>query len=330
MEKKKNCSCMKCITAKRNEYHKVKAQAQAQARAQAQAQARAQQKRREMKQKYESDLQKAINRSIEDEKLKEKEQHDIEKAIRESAVNNSVTGGEDENIDDCLLSMINNLEIDNEQEDVKVITSRKRDRECDIYKYEHNTQVKKPNTYNYNEIENKNEIEKHKHINFIVGRGRVEFKGGLNIPLSPIFTNSNNVFIDGMLDVEPDIAKPLSDVDFTQFGITKEQDPENKIDVKILFDWSSAYCGGIQSIHRIAQQLRRPFEIYIPFSNSENKIPSDIKNILWQPVYDFILEDGYYPLFDWTIDVLQSSNRHISDHVNPNHYLKILFRIRKR
>ena len=309
---------MKCMRSKREKHRRLQALNH----------------QKNMKKKYESDLEKAIKQSIEEKKLNDIEQKNIEKAINESLevkkLNDVINNIDDNNnnnntndIDNYLQNMIDKLSIN----ETKIINSRKRDRDGDdMYDYKEN--IKKTNTYNENNNTTKNETKKH--INFIVGRGRDELKGGLNIPLSPIFTNGNNVFIDALTEVKPDIAIPLSEVDFTKFGITKDQDPENKIDVRIYFDWSSAYCGGLHSIHKIAQQLKRPFEIYVTLSNTENKIPSDVKNILWYRCYDFILEDGYYPLFDWTVPVLKSSGKPISDYVNPNHYLKILFRIGKR
>jgi len=322
MENKKPCSCMNRMRSKRENNRRIQALNQ-------QKKLQALNQQRNMKKKYESDLQKAIKQSIEEKKLNDIEQQNIKKAIEESLeekklndiINNIDDNNNTNDIDNYLQNMIDNLSITEK----KVITSRNGD---DMYDYKKN--IKKTNTYNENENNNKTKNETKKHINIIVGRGPKELKGGLNIPLSPIFTNGNNVFIDALPEVNPDIAKPLSEVDFTQFGITKDQDPENKTDVRIYFDWSSAYCGGLHSIHKIAQQLRRPFEIYVTLSNTENKVPSDVKNILWYRCYDFILEDGHYPLFDWTVPVLKSSGKPISDYVNPNHYLKILFRIRKR
>lgn len=176
--------------------------------------------------------------------------------------------------------------------------------------------------------------EQTSHNDFIVvvGRGRTPYRAHLNIPLNPLFNNRNVVYIDASPEVNPDICDQLINVDFTKFGITREQDPECKKSVRIFFDFSSFFCGGIQSIHKIAQQLRRPFEIYTPLSPNENIVPSDIKQIMWQPVYDFILEDGQYPLFDWGTGFVESYGRqnHIAEYVNPNKYIKIICRKRQR
>lgn len=291
-----NCMCMKCQRIKR-ENHRIMKQKNTPDNIKLQEP----KEMSEIEKKYNSDMQKAIKLSIEE--------------------NNNMNNNDEkiEELDIYLQNMINNLSIDDFSNKIKVISSRKRNRN-EGNDDNHNHSEKKSNTDNYNNT----------HIDFIVGRGREEPKGGLNIPINPLFKYRNVVFIDANSDVKPDIVSYIENIDLSHFGITQEQDPEHKIDIRFIFDWSSFFCGAIQGIHHISLQLRRPYEIYVPLTQSENYVPSDIKNILWQPIYNIVPENGKYPLFDWSIDICTSSGRPISDVVNPDMYLKIIVRKKVR
>ena len=155
------------------------------------------------------------------------------------------------------------------------------------------------------------------HFDFIIGRGRKSHPGGLNLPLHPKFSHRNVVFIDADKDVHPDVCSTLRDVDFACFGIDNKQDIDHSIQLRFMFDVSSAFCGGIQSLHGIFCQLRRPFEVFIPLNTNEFCIPSDMKRILWQPVFQLCLVHAPYPLLDWNY-------KKSAIHVNPNCYVHIM------
>ena len=158
------------------------------------------------------------------------------------------------------------------------------------------------------------------HIDFIVGRGRREFKGALNLPLHTSFNSRNCIYIDSWDVVEPDICADFNMVDFTTFGICRREDPHNNIKIRIIFDWSTFFCGCIQGLFIACTQIGRPCEMLVPLLPSERNIPSDIKQILWQPIFKIELVKGKYPLFDW-----HSSTKPIHTYVNQNVYLKILY-----
>lgn len=161
------------------------------------------------------------------------------------------------------------------------------------------------------------------HIDFIVGRGRKTHSGELNIPLNPLFLTRNTVYIDADKSLQPDIGQELYKINFEVFGITREQDPDNAISVRVLFDYSSFYCGAIQSIHTISTQLKRPYKVYVPLPPNEHKVPTDMTGILWHKCYKFELACGKYPLFDWSAENIASSNRPISEFVNAREFVVI-------
>ena len=135
--------------------------------------------------KYNNDIQKAIKSSLEDKKKDDKEKEDIEKAIKENNIinNSSITIGD---IDSQLHNMLQDLHIDEYDNKTKVITSRKRERQKDDNLYDNSDNKKKQHLSVYDE--NKN------HIDFIIGRGKLELSGGLNIPINPVF-NKRNIII---------------------------------------------------------------------------------------------------------------------------------------
>jgi hypothetical protein len=156
------------------------------------------------------------------------------------------------------------------------------------------------------------------HVDFIVGRGRKSRPGCLNFSLCPSLQHRNLVYIDSDPGACPDVRSELGSVDFTCFGIDKKQDPLHRIQIRIIFDVSSVFCGGIHSIHGIFTQLRRPFNVLIPLTRVESAIPSDIKRILWQPVYTLELVHDAYPMFDW------SETERMCQYINPSCYVKVI------
>lgn len=158
------------------------------------------------------------------------------------------------------------------------------------------------------------------HVDFIVGRGRRDFQGALNLPIDAVFNSRNCVYIDSWDLLKPDICAKFSEVNFGSYGITPFYDPFSQIQVRIFFDWSTFFCGCIQHLFKKCTELGRRCEIYVPLLPSENSIPSDIKRTLWQPVFTVELVSGKYPLFDW------GTEKNIYQYVNTNFYLKIIYR----
>lgn len=159
---------------------------------------------------------------------------------------------------------------------------------------------------------------KQKHIDFVVGRGRVKYTGGLNLSMSPAFQTRNVVYIDQDSDTRPDITEKFEQLDLTNFGITNNDDPEHDIHIRFIFDWSSFYCGAFLGIHHISTHLRRPYSILVPLHAHENHMPPEIQRVLWQKHYTKNIISGNYPLFDW-------STRNVSNFVNPDVYVEISY-----
>lgn len=156
-----------------------------------------------------------------------------------------------------------------------------------------------------------------KQIDFIVGRGKIYLPGCLNIPLNPKFNERKFITIDPTVDMEADEMKLIQDVDFNVFGITKHHDPDEIIEVKIFFDWSSFYCGAMQELTNIIQRIGRKCKIYVPLSKDENVIPDDIKRNLSSDIFTLNLVEGQYPLFDW------NNFAGLNEYVNPTRYIRI-------
>lgn len=171
----------------------------------------------------------------------------------------------------------------------------------------------------------------HEHYDFIIGRGRNEPTNYMNLPINPMFLSRNVVFIDCNPDTHADIQQRIEDVDFSYFGICKDQDPLELISVNIIFDWSSFYCGAMQNLTRIITNIGRRCRIFIPLDRPNNTIPKDIMQVLNNDVFTITLTDGIYPLFDWTkegdnclgINLLTGKQKNISELVNPDKYILI-------
>jgi hypothetical protein len=182
------------------------------------------------------------------------------------------------------------------------------------------------------------------HCDFIVGRGRVEPRDYMNLPLNTTFASRNVVFIDPNQSMHADVKQSIQDVDFKQFGISRDQDIYETIDVRIIFDWSSFYCGALQFLPNIVKKIGRRCQILVPLNKDENYIPDDIKQTLLDPftkddkfnhhcnIFTIQLVDGRYPLFDWdkisqkTLENIRSfipSANSLADVVNPNKYIVI-------
>lgn len=137
------------------------------------------------------------------------------------------------------------------------------------------------------------------HIDFIVGRGRNKPDGHINFPLNMVFKNRNVVYIDPDETTGSDIRQCIQDVDFSQFNISKNDDTNEKIQIRFLFDWSSFYCSAMVHLPDIAKKLKRRFKVLVPLNNDETHVPSEVKQYLHDSIFTLATVDGQYPLFDW-------------------------------
>lgn len=155
---------------------------------------------------------------------------------------------------------------------------------------------------------------KDKHIDFVVGRGRNNPIGYMNIPLNNNIKNRNIIFIDPNPVMDSDIHKSIKDVDFSQFNILHNQDINRSINIRIIFDWSSFYCTAIYDLPNVIRNIGRNITILVPLSKNENNIPTEIYYNFNDPSFNVSLKNGKYPLFDW-------SKNH--KEINQNHYIQI-------
>lgn len=138
------------------------------------------------------------------------------------------------------------------------------------------------------------------HFDFIIGRGKILPKGNMNLPMNPIFAKRNIIYIDSNPNVEADIRKPLHLIDFSSFGITKQQDPNEHISVKFYFDWSSFYCGALQNLTDTIMALGRQCQILVPLDAYSDSLPDIIKPYLESSIFTLTIVEGQFPLFDWS------------------------------
>jgi hypothetical protein len=157
------------------------------------------------------------------------------------------------------------------------------------------------------------------HCYFVIGRGRNEPKGYMNFPLNPQLIDRNITYIDPNSDMDADIKMLLDDVDFTKYGIDKHNDPDELIDIKFIFDWSSFYCGALSCLPKVIKNLGRKCSIYVPLSKDEHLVTDECKRILKEPIFTLLTAEGSYPLFDWTID----KTFNMSKYINKDRYILI-------
>lgn len=166
---------------------------------------------------------------------------------------------------------------------------------------------------------------------FIVGRGRNVPKNYMNFPLNPRLQSRNLIYIDPNPVMDSDIKLMLHEVDFSYFGICKDQDPDEDIMVRFFFDWSSFYCGAMQNLTNTVLRIGRRCQIFVPLNKDENQIPADVKRELCSDIFTLNLVGGKYPMFDWTSteQVINGMTRSLSNvsfmdaDINPKCYLRI-------
>lgn len=157
------------------------------------------------------------------------------------------------------------------------------------------------------------------HCDFIVGRGKKQPIGYMNYPLNPIFYTRNIIYIDPNTETGADINQYLNDVDFSIFNICKEQDPNEHIQIRIIFDWSSFYCGALQNLVHTMIKIGRRCQILVPLNKDENIVPRDVYNTLNNKLFTVATVEGKYILFDWSKDNLYK----MSNYINNERYIKI-------
>jgi hypothetical protein len=174
------------------------------------------------------------------------------------------------------------------------------------------------------------EQEKIQHIDFIIGRGRNKLKDHLNLPLNPEILKRNIIFVDENERTNADVKKLLEDIDFTNFGICKHQDPFEEIEIRFIFDWASFYCSALYNLKRMMLRLNRKCQIIVPLNVDEKTIPCDVKRELNIPIFDIKIINDQYPLFNWDLNEdlsnmkkFKANTSWIGDLINPDQYLQI-------
>jgi hypothetical protein len=128
-----------------------------------------------------------------------------------------------------------------------------------------------------------------------------------------------------------DIKQCLNEVDFSLFDVCKDQDPNENISVRIIFDWSTFYCGALQTLTDVVNKIGRRCQILVPLDPHENIVPLDVVRHLANGPYTLTVAEGQHPLFDWSLDgnpilgtnYMNGQPKRISDIVNPKRYLRI-------
>jgi hypothetical protein len=163
------------------------------------------------------------------------------------------------------------------------------------------------------------------HYDFIVGRGKNAPNHYMNFPLNPNLQKRNIVYIDPNPAMDADIRQMLDEVDFRSFGICKDQDPKEEINIRFFFDWSSFYCGAIQSLTKVILGIGRKCQIFVPLSKDEQTIPSDVKFRLSSNIFTLALVEGRYPMFDWNEhnDPVIHAKPSMRNVMNPDRYIRI-------
>lgn len=154
------------------------------------------------------------------------------------------------------------------------------------------------------------------HYDFIVGRGHTEPSGYMNFPINPIFNNRNIIYIDPNIAMNADIKQPLHEVDFSVFNIEDAK-------IRFIFDWSSFYCGALQTLTDTMKKLNKSCQIFVPLNKDEKSIPRDIVNTLINKIYTLSTTEGKYILFDWSKDKTLQENERMSSFINSEKYIKI-------
>lgn len=163
-----------------------------------------------------------------------------------------------------------------------------------------------------------NRINRRPHCDFIIGRGKKDKMGNLNLQLNKNFNQRNIIYIDPDVSVGADVQKLIQDVDFSEFGISIDFDPKEEINIRFIFDWACFYCTAIDHMMNIVQKLNRRCEILVPLNFDESLVPTIIKTKFSHPFIRIGIIDGQYPLFDWTTDT-----HNISKVINPSKYILI-------
>lgn len=154
---------------------------------------------------------------------------------------------------------------------------------------------------------------------FIVGRGRDDPEGNLNLALNQNVAN-RAMYIDYDDKLDPDIVGYVENVRFADFV------EEQVID--IFFDWSAFYCSALPNIDRIAQNvLGHDANINVPLYTDERSLPGDITRYLdeankklgqGEKIVAMVVYSKY-PLFDW-------SDEEVPKYINSRCYVRIEIR----
>lgn len=155
---------------------------------------------------------------------------------------------------------------------------------------------------------------------FIVGRGRDDPEGNLNLTLNQNVAN-RAMYIDYDDELDPDIVGYVENVRFADFV-------EERV-IDIFFDWSAFYCSALPNIDRIAQNVSgHDTNINVPLYTDERSLPGDINRHLdeankklggqGEKIVAMVVYSKY-PLFDW-------NDKKVPKYVNSRYYVRIEIR----
>lgn len=164
-------------------------------------------------------------------------------------------------------------------------------------------------------------LKNYYHLFVIVGRGRHDLDGCLNLPLNPQLDNINTLYVDPNAEYKPDVVAHVQNLNFDSFGVTQNTDINGQINLFFCFDYSSFFCTALDALPLMAKHINRPFVVFVPLGPNENSIPSEVPHILHEPHFSVKLIYGRYPLFDW--DNSNSKGLHAATYINKNVYIGI-------
>jgi hypothetical protein len=149
---------------------------------------------------------------------------------------------------------------------------------------------------------------------FVVGRGRKQIGGFLNLPENIAFSE-NCIYVDPISELEPDIECHIQDVDFYLFNNKK---------IELVFDYSTFYCSAMLNLPMIAKKIGRLFTILVPLHTDEKNIPSDALNFCRKHNYEIKMAVGEYPLFDFDKQFLHGQRQIVASKIiNKDNYMVI-------
>ena len=158
-------------------------------------------------------------------------------------------------------------------------------------------------------------------LTLILGRGRLPTPGGANIPQNELL-GGRFLYIDAGSNTRPHVNKPIETM--------KMADLYNGYVKCIIVDLSSFYCGCIQNLQNIVDELcevDKQIDIFVPLDKKDKTIPNDIYNQFSKAPFQINEVSGNFPLFDFNKKFrFMNKDIYADELVNPQSYIKILYK----